>query len=418
MLVHWIWLATRPDVNDRTKAALLQHFQDPETAFFADAGSYRLVEGITPEGIEALNDKNLCQAEEILGECDQKNLHILTYQDASYPARLKNISDPPLVFYYKGRLPDFDGTPLIGIVGTRKATPYGMNVAKRMGYQIAKCGGIVVSGMAYGIDGMAMEGALTAGMSAVGILGCGADMVYPQSNKALFEDMEHYGCIMSEFPPGTPPYKWNFPKRNRIISGMSCGVLVVEAPAKSGALITAGLALDQGRDVFAVPGNIDMPTFEGSNRLIQEGAVLAGSGWEVMREYEAQFPDKVHNHMASSGKTICSEELKAAAQTEKTQPKVAQNPRILGKKQPPKQKIDKKVIDKAESTLYSDFNDSAPALTETEQKIASALRGGERLVDDVIAETGLKSSVVLAELTFMELKGLVKRLPGKRVRLN
>ena len=185
MLVHWIWLATRPDVNDRVKVELLRHFQDPETVFFADSDSYLQVEGLTPEGMDALNDKNLRPAEEILNECDRKSLHILTFQDAAYPARLKNIPDPPLVFYYKGRLPDFDGSPLIGMVGTRRATAYGMNAAKRLGYQVTQCGGIVVSGMAAGIDSMAIKGALTAGMSAVGILGCGADKVYPPSNKAL-----------------------------------------------------------------------------------------------------------------------------------------------------------------------------------------------------------------------------------------
>ena len=179
------------------------------------------------------------------------------------------------------------------MVGTRHASPYGMTTAKKMGYQITKCGGIVVSGMAYGIDGMAMKGALTAGAPVVGILGCGAEMVYPPSNRPLFSDVENYGCIMSEFPPGTPPVKWNFPKRNRIISGMSCGVLVVEAPEKSGALITARCAADQGRDVFVVPGNIDVPTFVGSNRLLRDGAIAVSSGWDILSEYQMQFPDKI-----------------------------------------------------------------------------------------------------------------------------
>jgi DNA processing protein len=157
-----------------------------------------------------------------------------------------------------------------------------MQTAKRMGYQIAKCGGIVVSGLAYGIDGMAMSGALTAGQKVIGVLGCGADIVYPKENRWLYRDVERYGCIMSEFVPGTPPHPWNFPKRNRVLSGMSCGVLVVEAPEKSGSLITANLAAEQGRDVFVVPGNIDMPGFVGSNRLLQEGAILAASSMAVI----------------------------------------------------------------------------------------------------------------------------------------
>ena len=268
MLVHWIWLSTRRSISDRVKAELVRHFQDPEVIYFADAETFSQIENLSDEGKAALADKNLTDAQKILRDCRRENLGILTYQDAAYPARLKNISDPPLVFYYKGRLPDFDGSPLIGVVGTRKASSYGMNAAKKLGYQIARCGGTVVSGMAYGIDGMATRGALSAGMPAVGILGCGADIVYPASNRGLFEDMEQYGCLLSEFTPGTPPMPHNFPKRNRIISGLSCGVLVVEAPEKSGALITAQLALDQGRDVFVVPGNIDVDTFVGSNRLL------------------------------------------------------------------------------------------------------------------------------------------------------
>ena len=415
MIVHWIWLATRPNITDWVKVELLHSYQDPENVYFAEAESYKQVEGLTPEGLESLKDKDLGPAEKILADCQKERLQILTYQDAGYPSRLKNISDPPLVFYYKGRLPDFDGSPLIGVVGTRHASPYGMTTAKKLGYQIAKCGGIVVSGMAYGIDGMAMKGALTAGTSVVGILGCGAEMIYPRSNRALFADVEKYGCILSEFPPGTPPVKWNFPKRNRIISGMSCGVLVVEAPEKSGALITARCAADQGRDVFVVPGNIDVPTFVGSNRLLRDGAIAVSSGWDILSEYEMQFPDKIRKDTAPSHQSVSEEELQKASETEKPLPKVAQKPRILGKKHPPKEIEDKKVIDKAESSLYSDVNDILPKLSETEQQIVTALKNGERLVDDVIAQTGLPAGKVLATLTLLEVKGVVKRLPGKRV---
>ena len=172
MIVHWIWLATRRDISDRVKVELVRHFQDPETVYFADPALYREVESLTEEGAAALKDKDLSYANRIIEDCHRENLQILTYQDAAYPARLRNISDPPLVFYYKGCLPDFDGRPLIGVVGTRSASPYGLTAAKRLGYQIASCGGTVVSGMAYGIDGLAMRGALTAGGTVVGILGC------------------------------------------------------------------------------------------------------------------------------------------------------------------------------------------------------------------------------------------------------
>ena len=417
MIVHWIWLATRSGISDRVKVELVRHFHDPENVYFADPDGYHVIEDLSAEGIESLKDKNLRPAEEILTNCDRADARILTYNDAAYPNRLKNISDPPLVFYYKGRLPDFDALPLIGVVGTRSASPYGLTAAKRMGYQIAKCGGAVVSGMAFGIDGMAMRGALTAGGTVVGVLGCGVDIVYPPSNKSLFADTESYGCILSEFVPGTPPIARNFPKRNRIISGLSCGVLVVEAPEKSGALITARQAADQGRDVFVVPGNIDVPTFVGSNRLLRDGAIAVSHGWDILSEYEGLFPDKIVKDMGQSHQMAYPDEVASLVETEKDVAKVAQKVKKPAHKSHKHHDKEKKVIDKADSSLYSDVNDMRPNLTADEQKIVSAVGGGERLVDDIIAETGLPVGKVLATLTLLEVKGVVKRLPGKRVRL-
>lgn len=416
MLVHWIWLAHRPGLNDRMKAVLLQHFQDPEDIFYADADAFRHIEELTAEAVETLQDKNLTEAEEILETCHREKLHILTYRDAAYPVKLKNIPDPPVVLYYKGQLPELDGVPVIGVVGTRKASAYGLTTAKRMGYQIGKCGGIVVSGMAYGIDAMAMSGALTAGQMTVGVLGCGADIVYPLSNKSLFRDVEQFGCILSEFPPGYPPGKWTFPKRNRIISGLSNGVLVVEAPEKSGALITARLAAEQGRDVFVVPGNIDQPSFVGSNRLLRDGAIMVSSGWELLSEYVGLYPDKLHRDETPSHQTAYGDEVcKAAMQAEKPLPKVAQKAKLPGKKLNLKKNLEKKDIDNGPSSAYSDVNKDQPILSEEQQRIVDALRNGPRLVDDVIAETGLTTGKLLGQLTMLELKGILQRLPGKRI---
>ena len=407
MLVHWIWLAHRPGVNARAKVDLLQHFRDPEDIFFADSGAYDHVEGLSDDAKAALRDKDLIPAEEILEACSREGIHILTYRDAAYPVRLKNISDPPVLLYYKGRLPDFDGSPVIGVVGTRKASAYGLSTAKRLGYQIGRCGGIVVSGMASGIDALAMSGALTAGQITVGILGCGADIVYPQSNRALFRDVESYGCILSEYAPGTPPNKWNFPRRNRLISGLSCGVLVVEAPEKSGSLITARQAADQGRDVFVVPGNIDMPTFVGSNRLLRDGAIAVSSGWDILSEYEALYPDKIRK---DDGRQVGGDSGKNLV-------KVAQKPLVPRKKPAAEEKSYNLDIDKAASAPYSDLKTPKPKLSPEEAQVVSALQRGERLVDDVIAETGLTTGKLLAALTMLELKGVIRRHPGKRISL-
>lgn len=416
MLKHWIWFAVLPGLNERMKTAILQRYPDPEEIFYAGEGDFAEIEGFTQSMENALKDKNLTRAEEILADCQEKRLHILTYGDAAYPGMLKNIADPPIVLYYKGQLPDFDTYPAVGVVGTRKASAYGLTTAKRMGYQIAQCGGIVVSGMAYGIDGMAMSGALSAGGKTVGVLGCGADQIYPASNRSLFADTEKYGCIISEFIPGTPPLRQNFPKRNRIISGLSNGVLVVEAPERSGALITARQAVEQGRDVFVVPGNIDQPSCAGSNLLLRDGAMMVTSGWEVIREYEKLYPDTVQGAPKQTRWVIQQEGAALTApKTEKALPKVAQKPRIPGEIKNLNKELTKKSIDKEPAPPYSDVNKEPPKLSGGEQTIVDALRGGERLVDDVIAETGLTTSKTLAALTLLELKGMIKRLPGKRI---
>lgn len=415
MLQHWIWLATRTGLGDRGKAALLEHFHDPEQLYFAGEGDLSAFDFLTPEAVGSLADKSLTEVQKILDDCAKAKIHVMTFHDGGYPQRLKNIPDPPVVLYYKGNLPDLDGTPTIGVVGTREASAYGLTVAKRMGYQIAACGGIVVSGMAKGIDAMAMQGALTAGMGVVGVLGCGADMVYPLSNRALFRDTEQYGCILSEFPPGTPPYKQNFPRRNRIISGLSDGVLVVEAPARSGALITARRAADQGRDVFAVPANIDVPTGEGSNALIRDGAIPVGSGWDILSEYEGRYPGKIRRSKGGAQLKSYPDEIRDAG--EKTTLKVAQTapkiPRGTEKTKPEQ----KKGIDNGGNEPYIDLTKIISSLSEHERIIVAQLENGQRLVDDVIADSGLSAPLVLSSLTLLEVKGIVRRLPGRYIAL-
>ncbi len=415
MLVHWIWLAHRPGVPDWMKAELMRHFSDPEDVYFAEKGAFSHIEGMTRDMVKALQDRDLKPCEKILADAMTAKLHILTYRDAGYPTRLKHISDPPLVLYYKGTLPDFDAQPVIGLVGTRKASAYGLTAAKKLGGEIARCGGLIVSGIASGIDAMAMGSALSAGGTVVGILGTGADMVYPAQNRGLFRDTEAFGCLISEFPPGTPPYKWNFPRRNRIISGMSCGVLVVEAPEISGSLITARHALEQGRDVFVVPGNVDQPGFVGSNQLLKEGAILASCGWDVMCEYEAQFPGKVCKDTRPSRQRAYPDEVARAGETDEKPRKVAQKPTVPQAKPTKKEKSNKKVVDNGGGPTYSDVNKDLSKLSPLERSIVEALSGGEQLVDAVIAKVDQPSGKVSAALTMLAIRGYVKKLPGNRV---
>ena len=230
--------------------------------------------------------------------------------------------------------------------------------------------------------------------------------------------MERFGCILTEFAPGTEPAGRNFPRRNRIISGLSCGDLVVEAPEKSGALITARLAADQGRDVFTVPANIDNPAGKGTNQLLKDGAIPVENGWDVMREYVHQYPERVAKRTGGAQLQASAEEVRQAAEYAERKPlKVAQKPRKPAKSQPPKKVETKKVIDKRENEPYIDLNEIESSLSEDERVIVRLLASGQKLVDDVIAESGKNAGTVLASLTLLEVKGIVRRLPGRYIPL-
>lgn len=292
-LKYWVWLTTLPGLGQRTKLQLLEHFASPEEIYFAPEEELLLAEGVTKAQCALLADKSLDRAEKVLEDCAKDGQFLLTMDDAAYPARLRNIYDPPLLLYGKGSLPLFDEEVAVTVVGTRSCTPYGVKAASELGYELAKQGALLVSGMAKGIDGEALRGALRAGGFTAAVLGSGADVVYPAANRRLYEDIAATGVILSEYPPGTEPRGEHFPVRNRLLSALSVATLVVEAPERSGALITAATALEQGREVFAVPGPFDAPMSRGCNGLIREGAGLVCEAWDVLSFYESRYPHKL-----------------------------------------------------------------------------------------------------------------------------
>ncbi len=257
-LKYWVWLTALPGLSGQSRRALLEHFGSPESVYYAEPPELLQVEGVTAEQVRLLSDKSLAAADRILEDCARKDIFLLTMQDVLYPQRLRNIYDPPLLLYGKGAMPLFDEEVAVAVVGTRRCTPYGVRTAERFGFEMSKQGALVVSGLARGIDAAAHLGALRAGgLTAAVLPGCGVDVVYPTENDRLYEDVAASGVLLSEYPPGAEPLAWHFPARNRILSGLCLAVLVVEAPEKSGALITAATALEQGRDVFAIPGQLD-----------------------------------------------------------------------------------------------------------------------------------------------------------------
>ena len=404
MLKHWIWLAERKGVGLRTALRVQAHFETPERAYFADRAELALVDGLTERQREALMDKDLTAAEQILEICERKQIRLLTMQDAAYPERLRNIPDPPLVLYYRGSIPDVDSRPTICIVGSREATAYGLLQAKKFGYQLGSAGVIVVSGLARGVDTFGMEGALTADAPVIGVLGCGVDVVYPAESRGLYKDVETRGWLISEFPPGTRPEAKNFPVRNRIMSALSVGVLVVECARKSGALITAQRALEQGKDVFAIPSNLGVAGGEGSNQLIRDGAIMVTCAQDILSEYVLQFPGRLTPTAAGEDLTLSQHDLQRSAGREKRIAEPVRTPAVSGKIS----------IDKKSGTSYIDVNNCKDSLSADEWQLAQQLTQEPKHVDDLIEAAQLPASRALAALTLLELKGIAARLPGRR----
>lgn len=390
---YWVWLAELQGISTRRKIELLKQFGSAGMIYEQDACGYATA-GISPQEIQALKQKSLENAERILERCDQRGIQILTYGNRRYPSRLRQIEQPPVLLYYKGKLPDFDALPVIAAVGTRKASAYGYVQAKRLGYQMGKCGLMVISGIAKGIDAAALEGALTAGAPVAAVLGCGADVVYPRENRQLYAEVQARGCLLTEYAPGTPPEGWHFPVRNRILSGLSLGVLVVEAGERSGALITARLALEQGRDVFAVPANLGIESARGSNYLLREGAIYTETGWDVACEYWHLYPNVIAEAVTEPEPT----EIRPQVQ-EKTLVSAAEG--------------DKKYIDKQKSNRYIDLHEIWKSLTGEEQTVVKLLETEPVHVDTLIENSQIPASRILATLTLLEVRGIVKRLPGR-----
>ena len=382
-LKYWLWLTELPGLKNQTRLALLRHFPTPEDVYYADPEEVLLTEGITREQAKLLEDKDCSGADRILADCQRLDLDILTIQDAGYPNRLRNIYDPPCLLYVRGRLPAFDDEASIAVVGTRDCTPYGISSAEKLGYGLAAGGAVVVSGLARGVDSAALRGALRAGGTVTAVLGNGLDVVYPPENQYLYEDVAAAGALISEYPPGTPPEAKHFPVRNRIMSGLCLGTLVVEAPARSGALITAGTALEQGRDVFAVPGPIDAPASVGCNRLIRDGAGLVSDAWDILGEYEPRFPDKLRREGAR------------------------ETPAVLGYQA--RQKTEPKPVPPSVSLSHNDYS-----LTDDQICLLRALTEEPMLVDDLIELTDIPTRRVLSALTVLEIEHLVTQHSGKR----
>jgi DNA processing protein len=353
-LVSWLGLKTIPGVGNRLFLNLLQEFGEPEKVFSASREALSRVNGVSDRLSSIIQSYKIPkEVHEDLALVQKEGVDIVTFSDSSYPTLLRHIYDPPPVLYVYGRL--YPDSLNIAIVGSRNATSYGRTVTERLSGDLVQRGLTVVSGMAKGIDSAAHTGALSAGGKTIAVLGCGLGTIYPAENTRLFHRIADNGAVISEFPFLTPPEAHNFPIRNRIISGLSLGTVIVEATQHSGSLITARLAAEQGREVFAVPGSITSFKSMGTHRLIKQGAKLVEHADDIV------------------------EELNITQQTSS----------LVGKDEP------------------------SLGLTAEEKKVIDKLSPYPMHIDQLVRELALSAAQVSSLLLQLELKGLVTQSPGK-----
>ncbi|HIV03066.1 MAG TPA: DNA-protecting protein DprA [Candidatus Aphodoplasma excrementigallinarum] len=391
----WLWLMNLPHIFSPKVGPLLERLGDIEGIYCAAEQQLRGIRGIGEAEIASLLDKDLSRARQIAAQIEGLGAYVLCYDDASYPDALRHLYDPPYVLYVRGERLNWDDMLPIAVVGARESTEYGRQVTDEICYDLAKSGVTVVSGMARGIDSVAHRSALRAGAKTVAFLGCGIDIVYPPENDTLMQAIAQNGAAMTEFPPGTPPYGKNFPIRNRLIAAFSRGVLVVEAKQRSGTASTAHWALENGKDVFAVPGDVTRENSKGCHHLIKSGgAKLAECAQDILEEYEY---DLGHMDLPESGRPVIVEKRE----------RPAARSRRPGREE--------KRVEKKKPSLD---DERFAQLDEAQKKIIALLIERDAHVDEICRHASLSAAEAGAALTLMELMGLVTALAGKIYTLN
>lgn len=371
-VIYYIWLRETAKLPPSHVLCALENFGSARGVYDATADELKESGCFRAEMIKRLGDKSLDTAHEIKAKCESGNINIMTIDDEEYPIKLREIFDPPIVLYYRGTMLDFDNEPSISIVGQRKAKGRGLEASHMFAQVLSSHGFIIVSGLAVGIDSASHRGALDGATPTAAVFGTAIDVCYPSDNNGLLREiLKHGGVAISEYPPGARAYAGNFPQRNRIVSALSCATLVVEAPRRSGSLITASYALEQGRDVFAIPGFIDRPEYEGSNALIQSGAYMATKPVDIINVYSSRFP--------FIEKTV--KEYLPPKQELQTPQEVAQTDRL-------------------------------PALTPQETVVFKAIRGKTH-IDEICVATQLEAPQVLISLTMLQIKGAIRDVGAK-----
>ncbi len=433
----WVWFAEKCGVASSEMSEVYHKFESIDELYLASYERY-IELGVSERLSERMSDKSLDVANKTVSLCSQLGADIIAYSDDEYPASLRSLKDPPAVLYCLGKLPDLNKKLCVSVVGTRNMSEYGMRTAYKIAYEVASSGAIIVSGMALGIDSVAHCASIEASGETVAVLGCGIDVIYPKAHTKLRNAIIKHGAVITEYPPSTEPRGFHFPVRNRIISGLAQGTLVIDASVDSGSMITAKNAILQGRDVFAVPSNIGSENSSGSNLLIRDGAHTVLSGKDIINHYFyifrnvlsmdrlkeserlSDFKEGVLESLgvntgarkSAQGMAITKEKAKKE-RTEK-KPDTSEVPKV---KKSEADGVENKasVKNTVEKTDRGGGDESLAAfvsLTEKHRKIFEEMPLDKAISIDYLINAGFNFGDVIGALTILEIKGLVSSLPG------
>lgn len=417
---YWIWLQSALGAGARTDE-LLSYFGDPENMYSAGSNEWRLSGLLTQSKIEKLKSTTPSETKAIFDECSKNGYKIITPADGCFPERLKKLNDMPLVLYVYGDFTVLGDELSIGIVGTRNASAYGTQTAQKLSYFLAKAGFTVMSGGALGIDSEAHAGAMLAKGRTAAVLGCGLSVKYLMENASLRRAIARHGCLVSEYQPMQTASKTTFPIRNRLISAMTLGTVVIEAGKKSGSLITADRALEQGKDLFAVPGDIVRSSFDGTNLLISQGAKPVFSVADILSEYEYKYGDLIDF-------SVCNERLGDIEYVDFRNYKKNKSVQKGEVKKTPEESLRQKPVPD-EKTVKNKTKTEIKAIKPTAKKeisgvskealaVYEVLTNDETHIDDIVRKSGLSMKEVLPALSELELEGVAEQFSGKHYALS
>ncbi len=395
-LIYHMWLTLLLGAKSIELDLLLNAFGSAEEVYRKTKGELISLGGLKPETVNLIiRSRSLDDAKKEIENCRRLGVRLVTSYDEDFPVRLLNIYCPPHILYVRGELGNIDEELCISVVGTRNCSEYGVGAARFFGQGLAGLGVTVVSGGARGIDTAALRGANEAYGRTIAVMGCGVNVVYPPENKGFFKEIEKNGAIISEFPLSTSPLPGNFPIRNRIISGLSQGVLVVEAPEKSGALITARNALEQGRDIYVVPGRITSRRSEGSNNLIKEGAYLVTNADDIVRQYRYFIP-------------VMRENLKRRLMEYEREPRENAEPKT--EERVSKEEVRKAVLSEEppKKTVPLEKYEGA------ERDVLSLLTQSDMTPDEMLVNLNISAPELNTALITLEMEGIISKKIDKR----